>query len=236
MEEKLIQLEKQVKLLKLMLVITLSSIALILFSFSKNQQSKFDVIRAKGVIIEDEKGKERILIGTPVPFAKHRARTDTLKIKNTWGARYLKKFPQYMEWYKGYDHTCNGILILDENGWERIAIGDPTPDPIIGKRIAPSTGIILNDDKGLERSGYGMLNVDGQLRVNIGLDHDNGIEGAVLSVSSDGTAGVSLNSKDGKSMVFVGHAEADNWRSLNDKTFTGMYTMDSTKQKIVVGK
>lgn len=41
-------------------------IGLILLSFRDTNQQKFDIIRAKGIVIEDQNGKDRILIGAPV--------------------------------------------------------------------------------------------------------------------------------------------------------------------------
>src|SRR5690606_24552692 len=50
------------------------------------------------------------------------------------------------------------ITIVDENDTERVWIGAPVPDPIVGgkqfKRSGPVSGIILLDAKGNERSGY----------------------------------------------------------------------------------
>jgi hypothetical protein len=183
----------------------------------------------KGIIVEDENGKERILIGAPIPYAKNRARTDTTKVNQKWA---VGMGPGYMKYYKDYNHSCNGIVFLDENGWDKIAIGDPVPDPIIGKRIGPETGMLFNDDKGLERSGYGLLSVDGQLRVVLGLDHGNGTEGAALSVLPDGSVGLSLDSK-GNS-IFTGIVEADHWKSPNGKKFSGIVYQDSSKRSKII--
>lgn len=51
-----------------------------------------------------------------------------------------------------------GIVVVDENGTERIWIGAPVPEPLIlGKRFprgGKMSGIILFDEEGNERSGY----------------------------------------------------------------------------------
>ncbi|MEM9053052.1 MAG: hypothetical protein AAGC47_13440, partial [Bacteroidota bacterium] len=180
-----------------------------------------EVLRLKGLIIEDDMGNERILIGSPVPQANNRIRTDTNRIKETWGKRMGS---DYMKWYKTYAHHTNGILILDEEGWDRIAIGDPVPDPIIGHRIGPSTGLVFNDDSGLERSGYGLLDVDSELRVVLGLDHANGTEGVALSVLPDGSVGVYLDSDENS--IFLGSVRPDHWKSPDDKDFTGLIFRD----------
>lgn len=58
-----------------------------------------------------------------------------------------------------------------------MAIGDSVPDPNIGKRIGPSTGIVINDQEGFERSGYSLLSVGVEYRVVLGLDTKRGTEG-----------------------------------------------------------
>lgn len=51
-----------------------------------------------------------------------------------------------------------GIVVVDENGTERVWIGAPVPEPLIlGKRFprgGSMSGIILFDEEGNERSGY----------------------------------------------------------------------------------
>ena len=51
------------------------------------------------------------------------------------------------------------IVVVDRNGVERVRIGGNLPDPVIGGRSAPRggelAGILLYDEAGVERSGYG---------------------------------------------------------------------------------
>ena len=200
---------------------------LLIFNLKKSHSDK--VIRVQGIIVEDSSGRERILIGTPIPFAENRARTDTSKIKETWAKRFDSR---YMELYKDYAHDANGIVILDENGWDKIIVGDPAPDPIIGKRIGKSTGVIINDDQGLERTGYGILNVEGQNRVVLGLDSSNGTEGANLFVMPDGTVGLNLNATN--ESIFIGKAVKGNWNAPSDENFHGIIIRDEDeRQKII---
>ena len=49
-----------------------------------------------------------------------------------------------------------GLIIEDEQGRERMAIGSPVPDPKDGKRRTPVTGIVINDAAGFERFGLGV--------------------------------------------------------------------------------
>jgi hypothetical protein len=48
------------------------------------------------------------------------------------------------------------LIITDENGTERIVVGAPIPEPE-GRRIAPNTGLVINDSAGAERFGMGLL-------------------------------------------------------------------------------
>jgi hypothetical protein len=203
----------------------------VLFISMRNGLKNEKIIRVQGIIVEDINGNERILIGAPIPYAQNRARTDTVKIKDTWGKRLGEN---YMGWYKDYNHEANGIVILDENGWDKIIVGDPTPDPIIGKRIGNSTGIIINDNSGLERTGYGILDVNGSDRVVLGLDRGNGTEGATLSVMPDGTTGLNLNS-DGQS-IFMGKAAKGNWNSPDKQEFHGIIIRDETRVEKIISQ
>lgn len=230
MEKKLALLQRQIAILKLITaLITIPAILILIYSFKdKSNQGNNGIMRVKGIIVEDDQGRERIIIGAPLPLAKNRARTDTNKIKTKWA---IGMGAQYMDFYKTYNHSSNGIAILDTNGWDRIVIGDPVPDPIIGQRIGPSTGMVFNDDKGLERSGYGLLNVKGQLRVVLGLDHGNGTEGAALSVLPDGSVGLYLDSKENS--IFAGHVKADHWKAPDRREFTGITLQDSSGKKSI---
>ncbi len=48
------------------------------------------------------------------------------------------------------------LIVVDENGIERVVIGAPIPEPP-GRRIASSTGLVINDSAGAERFGVGLL-------------------------------------------------------------------------------
>jgi hypothetical protein len=65
-----------------------------------------------------------------------------------------------------------GLVVVDQNGIERVWIGAPLPEPIIlGKRIPRGgdvSGILLFDSEGNERSGY--VTADGYPNVFFTLD------------------------------------------------------------------
>jgi hypothetical protein len=60
-----------------------------------------------------------------------------------------------------------GLVVVDENGTERVQIGAPLPNPLgLGKRskrMGAVSGILLMDDEGNERSGYVTSDVAGEV-------------------------------------------------------------------------
>jgi hypothetical protein len=183
------RLQKQIRRLQVCVAfLTIAVLVLIASAFSTAEKHD-GVLRARGLIIEDDQGKERILIGSPIPEAKNRVRTDLARVRAIWGKRFPEK---YMEWYRSYQNDMNGILILDANGFDRVGIGDPVPDPNSGKRIAPSSGLVINDEQGFERSGYGLLKVENRYRVVLGMDNTQGQEGATLFLEDGGQVGLEI--------------------------------------------
>lgn len=213
MDSELRKLNRKLRQTNWLLLVAFMTIGLLVWM----NVSEKNILRTRGIVIEDENGNERILIGAPIPFAQNRVRTDTNIIKATWG-QWMGK--NYLEWYKDYAHHMNGILIMNEDGWDKIAIGDPAPDPIFGKRIGPSTGMIINDDEGQERSGYGLVDVNGELRMVLGLDNASGTEGATLAVGPDGSSHLSLNTDN--QTILVGHAKPGHWLSPDSTGFGGI--------------
>ncbi len=173
-----------------------------------------DVIRTRGIVIVDARGRERILIGAPIPSAINRLRTNATRVERAWAARFPDP-KQYMKFYEGYRQSMHGMLVLDENGHDRLAIGDSTPDPNIGTRIGAGPGITINDAEGFERTGYGLLTVAGKDRVVLGLDGKDGDEAVVLSVHDDGQAGLSVRATNRRS-IFLGASPAAPALGLRD--------------------
>ena len=56
-------------------------------AISAFKQSVPEVTRTKGIIIEDAQGRERILIGAPIPASRARVRTDTSRVRQVWAQR-----------------------------------------------------------------------------------------------------------------------------------------------------
>lgn len=81
------------------------------------------------------------------------------------------------------------IDVVDEDGVIRMTIAGVLPDPVVDgveyERSMPVSGIMVRDDEGNERGGFGYnMGLDGPL---IALDHPTG-EGAGLAIRDDGTA------------------------------------------------
>jgi hypothetical protein len=65
-----------------------------------------------------------------------------------------------------------GLIIVDEQGRERVLLGAPMPDPPHeGKRINPAHGMMILDPQGYERFGVGLMD-NGQM--GMGFDAPRG--------------------------------------------------------------
>ena len=188
-ESRFSRLERRVRLLSLYaLLVSLAVPVVLLSGFSRRQVP--EILRVRGIIVEDSLGRARILIGAPIPYARTRVRTDTARVARIWGKDFP---PAYMQkWYPTYRNDMDGVLVLDSNGFDRVAIGQDLPDPNFGRRIAKSTGMLINDSLGFERTGYGLLRVDGKDRVVLGLDQQGG-EALTLVVDDAGRVGLTAS-------------------------------------------
>lgn len=230
MEARIAALEKRIRTLT-HLVATLVTllIVLVVVGFTRNSQNQ--IVRARGIVIVDDHGRDRILIGAPIPESKDRLRTDLRRVRQTWARRFPSP-EQYMTYYQNYRHTVHGILVMDQNGVDRVAVGDSAPDPNIGRRIGPATGIVINDSQGFERSGYSLLTVAGKDRVVLGLDSNRGSEGLALSLFDDGSHGLSVYA--GKNQAFFGFMPGDSTTPAltglilsNERTIVHRVALDS---------
>ena len=141
----------------------LLGVALALASLGSRQSA--EVIRVRGIVVEDEEGKARVLIGAPVPETAERSRTD----------------------------PASGLVLLDPSGADRLQIGN-VGSPMMGgrvqRRIAEAVGLMVCDPAGNERAGFGYF-ANGQ--VGWGLDYESG-EAIVAAVLPErGMAGIMIN-------------------------------------------
>ena len=145
--ERSLQFHKRVNFM-LLLLLGASAIAV-----ATAHTPSYDVIRAKGLVVEDSQGNPRIIIGASLKNVHGRARTDDIE----------------------------GIVYLDQDGTERITFGK-LPDPMTPSGIQPrrvgGAGILIHDKEGIERGGYSVLDDASAL---LTLDWPKTGEGVALS-------------------------------------------------------
>lgn len=235
---RLEKIERKYRNLKFAFIgcIVLSLFGLMSFSFSvtaNKQTESFDLIRAKGIIIEDNSGKDRILIGAPIPFSKDRVRTNDELVRKYMAPKAYPQDPeQYMKWYKNYKHSADGIVVMNENGFDRVLVGDKLADPNLGVRMFENAGITWNDKDGLELGGAGVNTLkDGRSRAVIGLDDpSNGGESVHLMSLEDGTKALAIGGEKGRLMI--GSSKKDGQWFKNKDVFVGFKFFDPKENLI----
>lgn len=194
----------------------LTTVALVVL-FVRTATPADDVLRVRGLVIEDEAGRERILIGAPVPEAANRVRTDTARLRELWGPEH-PDIEAYMDSYQDYNHGANGLVILNEDGFDRLILGEDGPDPHSGRRIAPVTGLLVHDRSGFERGGFGVFPAENGDLVALGLDTSRG-EALSLIAYNEGMIGVYLNH--GGDYMFLGKGP-EGTMPYHDEPFLGL--------------
>jgi hypothetical protein len=133
---RITHLERRVRFLTSLLLCTLAVIAsasvVMLRTISASAGESARVIRTRGIVIEDNQGRPRLLLGAPIPDIKGRKRHDDL---------------------------TNGIVLLEESGTDRLIVGDALAPQIAGKvalrkGTEQASGFWINDSNGNERGGY----------------------------------------------------------------------------------
>lgn len=168
----------------------LTALALCVFLVAKPNatvQADDGILRGRGLVLTDASGKARVLIGAPFPETKDRMRQDV---------------------------RTASLVFLDEQGHDRLTIGENPPAQINGavsptfQRLAngaASYGILLHDPLGNERGGMG-FNSTG--RASIALDRPNGDAWGAFVDDKTGFAGTlsvyDRNVGDGASGIFTG--------------------------------
>ena len=143
------------------------------------------VLRATGLVIVDEQGREKILMGAPTPPSAGRTRKD--------------------------GQTAS-LVFLGDDGADRVIIGQ-TPNPHFNghtsKRRAENWGLIFADPKGNERGGIGFL---GTGRASMALDRPNGDAVGMMVDDQMKFAGMGVNGVNGETALLFavkdGHAFA----------------------------
>lgn len=169
--------------------------ALCALSLGAAQDPGVEVLRVRGLIVEDDAGRPRIVLGAPVAELRGRLRSD----------------------------PAVGLLVLDENGVDRVSVGSPTPAPqaggVVGERVGDATGIEINDPAGNERAGFGWLEGG---RVVLGIDYPDGGEAVTVFTNPDwGFSGIQV----------LGRGEGDRQRVFIGTQYTaadaGMVNLDA---------
>jgi hypothetical protein len=231
MHTEIAALRRDLRLLKAYSAVLSIAVLVVIAGAFRLSRTDDQVIRTRGIVIVDAKGHERILIGAPIPAALNRVRTDSARVRQIWGPRFPK---EYLTYYQKYRHSMSGVLVLDENGFDRVAIGDSVPDPNIGRRIGPSTGMVVNDAQGFERTGYGLLHVGNADRAVLGLDDSHGGEGVSLAVIDSGPVGIRVQA--GPTSIYLGRAPGEDIGLPGSGTFSGLLLKDDRAVRRVTAR
>ena len=172
LQESLERVEKRLRLLQTACALATLTLAAVWLcgERARAEEDPAKILRLRGLIIEDQQGRERILLGAPVPSLPGRKRGD----------------------------GATGLIVLGENGADRVAVGYPVPDPQVmgkvGRRILPSAGIVASDADGNERGGFGVLDNG---RANVCLDYPTREAICLTVMPQEGFAGLIVNSEQG---------------------------------------
>jgi hypothetical protein len=150
LRQRLASIERRIQGMRTIAVFV--GLAVILVAARKNE-----VLRVRGLVILDEAGRERIVLGAP--------------LRNVSANSNVA--------------ATTGLVVVDSEGRLNVAVG--SNNPAIGSngklvsRIMGSAGMTIYDPRtGGERGGFGTL-VDG--RANLCLDYSTGKEAACMSVA-----------------------------------------------------
>jgi len=126
--------------------------------------ASYDVIRAKGLIIVDDQGRERILMGAPAPPVPGRAKAPT-----------------------------ESIVFRSETGADRVILGEQPGPQLAGKlypRVATGWGMSIATRDGDERGGMTYLDDRGAA---ISIDRPTGDAVGMMVDEKSGFAGLVVN-------------------------------------------
>ncbi|WP_235299708.1 hypothetical protein [Portibacter marinus] len=133
-------------------IILALAFALIWLYIKPVNKTNDDILQTKGIIIQDDIGNPRIAMGFPIDN-QYRKRKDTL----------------------------NGLVFMDENGMDRIHLGQHGKLFLGGKyqeRLNDGWSLFFNDSKGEERSGYGFSDDDNS--IGLGMDYGGEFGGEAI--------------------------------------------------------
>jgi hypothetical protein len=173
MEQRMQRMEKA--LVALLLICSVLAIALC--SVSRNNApnrvlaaESATVLHLRGLVIEDDQGRARILLGSPFPVVADRVR---------------------------HDATTTAMVFLDEEGHDRFSVGEkftPQIDGVVPRdyqELSTGFGLTLNDQLGNDRGGMGFLsNGTSVSRAVFSLDRPKGDAIGAIVDDTTGYAGL----------------------------------------------
>jgi hypothetical protein len=195
------RLHRQLRFCQCGLGLTLGLIGVMALTAMRNSTAQAgmppDVLRVRGLIIEDAQGRARILLGAPIPKTRDRKRQD----------------------------DATGMIVLGENGADRVSVGAPTPDPQVTgrgvlKRIAKGAGMQIHDLDGNERGGFTYMDNG---RISIGMDYP-AREAVSLFLMPEGLAGLLIAGQEGRTWERAGLI-------LNNKTGSVVLKLSDTNSQ-----
>lgn len=160
------KLQRQVRNLRIaMCIFLVMSITLFLTAFTPS--NRIEKLSVSQLIIEDQQGRPVIVMGSGETVNLGRKRQDSI----------------------------HGIVLMDQNGDDRLYLGRETKLQMGGKLVEPHSmgwSLLINEPGGDERAGFGFRDEDNA--VGLGLDYGgkNGLEAIYLS-AADSLAYITLN-------------------------------------------
>ena len=167
-ESRLKSLEQRTKFLTVTCLFLLLALSVSLATRATHVKAAEDarILRARGLVIEDDQGHARILLGAPLPSVSERLRRDA---------------------------TGADLVFLDEQGYDRFRVGEMLPAMPGFHRIGSAYGVTILDTKGNERGGLGFLsNGKNVNRATIALDRagDGSVSADAVAMIVDDATGL----------------------------------------------
>ncbi|RIW13377.1 hypothetical protein D0X99_16520 [Algoriphagus lacus] len=222
MQNETKELKNQLHWMKLLLTVNLLLLGFVFFSSFK--PSVDDLLRVRGLVIVDESGRERMLIGYPIPESKHRFRDNPERVIKEWAAE--RGGAEFADRYKNdFYNKAEGIVFLNEAGYDRMAIGERLPDPSAGVRQFESAGIAVFDEKGHEYAGFGLSKTkEGKYRTVLGMDDPEVGESMHMFILEDGSRGLQIAHPGGR--LLLGSGPKNGWVFNSKEDFVGLKAED----------
>jgi hypothetical protein len=172
-ERRMQSMEQQLLALTLLCVTLAIALALVSRKNTPNRVLAAEsaaVLHLRGLVIEDDQGRARILLGSPFPVVADRVR---------------------------HDATTTAMVFLDEEGHDRFSIGEKFTPQIDGElprnyeKLAAGFGLTLYDQLGNDRGGMGFLsNGNSVSRAVFSLDRPKGDAIGAIVDDTTGFAGL----------------------------------------------